>query len=80
MFEDVHIGIEDGDGTAPRQARSFQEVAGARADVQVPRTDVPPVPLHQKTRRAAPHHPGEEAEDHGVVEPEEEGGVLALPL
>jgi len=58
IIEDVHIGVEDGDGGARRQAGSFQEVAGARAHVQVPRADVPPVSLHQKSRRAAPHHPG----------------------
>src|ERR687891_114071 len=63
MIEDVHIGIEDGDGAAGRQAGSFQEIAGAWANVQVSGADVPPVPLHQKRSRAAPHHPGEEAED-----------------
>jgi hypothetical protein len=78
MNEDVRIGAEDGDGGTCRQAGSFQEVAGARADVQMPRTDVPPVSVHQKRGWAAPHRPGEEAEDDGVVDLEEERRVLAL--
>ena len=72
IVENVRIGIEESDGGAGRQAGSFQEVSGTRANIYVSRADVPLISLHQKRRRAAPHHQGKEAEDHGVVDPEEE--------
>ena len=78
VIEDVHVGVEEGDWAALRQAGPFQKVASPRSHVQVPGADVSPVSLHQNGRRAPPHDPGEEAEDHGVVDLEEERGVLAL--
>src|SRR5262249_19090590 len=78
VVEDVPVRIEDRDRAALGQAGSFQEVAGARADVGVARAGVATVALDHPVRRTPPDHAGEEAEDHGVVDPQEERGVLAL--
>jgi hypothetical protein len=78
VIENVRIRVEQGDGTALRQAGAFQEVASPRSHVKVPGADVSLVSFHQNGRRAPPHDPGEKAEDHGIVDLEEERGVLAL--
>ena len=80
MIEDVHVGVEQGDRAAVGHAGSCQEVAGTGTHVEVPVAEVPPVPLHEASRRAPPHDWREEAEDQGVVDPEEERGVLTLAL
>ena len=78
MIEDVHVGVEEGDRAGVREAGSFQEVASAGTHVEVPVAEVPPVSLHEASRRAPPHDRREEAKDQGVVDLEEERGVLAL--
>ncbi len=72
--------IEEGDRAAVRQTGSLEEVAGARTHVEVPPPEVPPIPHREPSRRAAPHHGREEAEDQRVVDPEEEQRVLPLAL
>jgi hypothetical protein len=78
MTKDVDVGIEEGDGTAVGQARSFQEVAGTGTDIEVSVADVPPIALHKVSGRAPPHCGREDAKDQGVVDPEEQRRVLAL--
>src|SRR5215213_1467792 len=80
MVKDVRVGVEEGDGAAVRDARPLEEVARTGAHVEVPVAQVPPVPLGEPSRRAPPRHRREEAEDHGVVDLEEEWRVLALAL
>jgi hypothetical protein len=71
MIQDMRIRVEERDWAVLRKAGPFQEVACARANIQVTVADVPPVWLHQSDGRAAPHDSGEEAEDDGVVDLEE---------
>src|SRR5262245_29092186 len=74
----MQVRVKEGDRAAVRQARSVQKVAGARTHVEVPVTDVPPVPIDEPRGGASPHDRGEEAEDDGVVDPQEARRVLAL--
>ena len=47
MVQDMRIRVEEGDRAVFRKSGPFQEVARARADVQVPVADVAPVRLHE---------------------------------
>ena len=71
MIQDMRIRVEERDRAVLRKACPFQEIARARADIQVPVADVSPLRLHQSDGRAAPYDSGEEAEDDGVVDLEE---------
>ena len=66
VVEDVPVGVEEGDRTPIGQARPFEEVSRTGTDVEVPRTDVLSVSLHEARRRAAPHWWREHTEDQVV--------------
>ena len=78
MSKHMHVGIEESDRAAVGDACSCQEIASPRPNVEVSVAEVPPILLHQLSRRAVPHVRREEAEDHGVIDLEEERGVFTL--
>ena len=63
---------------ALRQPGSIEEVAGARADVEVAVPDVLAIPIDEQARPASPHEPRGEPEDERVVHPEDRRRVVAL--
>ena len=78
--EDVHVGVEEGDRAGVGEAGSCQEVAGSGSHVEVAMAHVTPVTLDEARRRAPPDDRREDAKDQGVVDPEEQRGVLPLTL
>src|SRR5690348_11815902 len=74
----IWIRIQQRDLCVVWRPRMLQEVAGTGPDVQVAAAQMLPVLLHESRRGASPHKVAVEAEDHGIVDPQERAAVYFL--
>jgi hypothetical protein len=78
--ENVRVRVKDGHLAPGREPGAEDERAGSWPHVEVPRSDVASVVVDDAVSRDSPHETGDRPEDNRVVQPEEKGGVLRLPL